>query len=306
MSAQPPPSQMPPTSASLRAARLQHGAAVGDELPPRVRRGVRRAVRAAVPAGVEDDDAEVAGRGTGSALPEPRVRDGRGREEQERRRPRRRTPRRRRGRRRARRSPPGRGSGRATARARPSRTITAAAPMKSRSSRLKTTGIACMRRVPPPSSEHELAARASASAIPRLATRIASLVPWRTSTGQRTRGELPRLPRRRTSRVELRGDRASRASSRAPSRRQSSICFVECGSRRSARRRTRGSRGSRATSSGGCTSPTLVGVEPRPPRRRSPAPQRLGQRRGGPMKIAPATRSGCSAARMSSRGRPAS
>ena len=69
----------------LRPARLEDGAAVGDVLPPRVRRCIRGPIRAAVAAWIEDDGAKVAGEVRDLPLPQPRVRDRRGRKEQERR-----------------------------------------------------------------------------------------------------------------------------------------------------------------------------------------------------------------------------
>ena len=70
----------------LGAARPQRGPTVGDVLPPGVGRCVAGTVGPAVPPRVERDDAEVAREVRDLRLPEPRVRDRRGREEQERRR----------------------------------------------------------------------------------------------------------------------------------------------------------------------------------------------------------------------------
>ena len=67
----------------LRPGRLEHSAAVLHDLPVRVRLSGARPVGAAVPARVERDDAKVAREIRDLRLPQPRVRDRRGREEQE-------------------------------------------------------------------------------------------------------------------------------------------------------------------------------------------------------------------------------
>jgi hypothetical protein len=71
----------------LRSGGLEDGATVLHELPVRVGLGGVRPVRPPVTPSVERDDAKVTREVRDLRLPQPRVRDGRRREEQERRRP---------------------------------------------------------------------------------------------------------------------------------------------------------------------------------------------------------------------------
>ena len=168
----------------------------------------------------------------------------------------------------------------------------ARARRSSRTSRLTWTGSRAIGAWPAPSIATSRAPVSSATSAPRSNGMTWSRVPWTIVTGQETlrhsacHAGLSCGSRSSPSMLAI---SASGVVS-SPHATQSSICLVECGSRKDlARRRTRGSRGSRAASGGGCTSPT---PRSRRARRRSPRLARGPDGTAGEIATTPATRSG--------------
>ena len=195
MSAQPPPWQMPPTSACSTPLASSTAQPSATDSRQEYAAAAVGPVGAAVATRVEDDDPEVAREVRDLRLPEPGVRDRRGREEQE-------------GRRRVAvdlvEDPHAvaldvalriRVAG-ARVIARVGATVTATPGQRARNSRSKRftlTGSRAWGKCPEPSSVTNFTPVASASATPCAYGWIASSSPCMTSTGQRTRAQIGEL-----------------------------------------------------------------------------------------------------------------